>query len=175
MFDRADDSLKIAFKGIDLSKVRSLTLSGNSYSMDACKWVAENILSKATHLKVLNFSDIFTTRLRNTLPPSLKLLMNAVSKYQIRELNLSHNAFGPDGVSAFSEFLTKCDTLKVLNVTNCGLGPKGGQMIAEALKKNNYMQLKEFYASRDRLEQDGMQALSEVFEKQNCLEKIEVF
>tara|TARA_B110000285_G_C14865811_1_gene486796 strand:- start:267 stop:392 length:126 start_codon:yes stop_codon:yes gene_type:complete len=41
-------------------------------------------------------------------------------------------------------------------VTNCGLGPKGGEMIAEAMDKNPNMKLKEFSASRDRLEQEGL-------------------
>ena len=71
MFDHADDTLKNAFEGIDLRSVISLTLSGNSYSFDACLWIAQNILSHAECLKKLNFSDIFTTRLRNTLPASL--------------------------------------------------------------------------------------------------------
>lgn len=48
-------------------------------------------------------------------------------------------------------------------------------MIAEALEKNPSMKLTEFYASRDRLEQEGLEALSKVFSKQKCLEKIEVY
>jgi len=83
MFDYADDTLKSAFEGIDLSSVRSLTLSANSYSFDACQWVAENILSKAPRLIKLDFSDIFTTRLRNTLPASLNVMMKAVMNYPI--------------------------------------------------------------------------------------------
>ena len=52
---------------------------------------------------------------------------------------MSHNAFGPDGVRSFEEFLSKANNLKVLNVTNCGLGPVGGQMIAAAILKNENM------------------------------------
>lgn len=48
-------------------------------------------------------------------------------------------------------------------------------MIAEAMEKNPSMKLTEFYASRDRLEQEGLEALSKVFSKQKCLEKIEVY
>lgn len=47
-------------------------------------------------------------------------------------------------------------------------------MIADALIKNKTMKLKEFYASRDRLEQDGMEALSKVIQAQQSLQKIEV-
>ena len=37
------------------------------------------------------------------------------------------------------------------------------------------MKLTEFYASRDRLEQEGLEAMAKVFSKQKCLEKIEVY
>lgn len=48
-------------------------------------------------------------------------------------------------------------------------------MIAEALLANPDMKLKEIYASRDRLEQDGMQAMAKVIAHQKSLEKIEVY
>ena len=48
-------------------------------------------------------------------------------------------------------------------------------MIAEAMDKNASMKLSEFYASRDRLEQEGLEALSKVFSKQKSLETIEVY
>jgi Ran GTPase-activating protein (RanGAP) involved in mRNA processing and transport len=74
-FDGADDRLKESFKNIDFAKVESITLSGNSYGFEACQWIATNVLSKTTNIKHIDFSDIFTTRLRNTLPESLKVLM----------------------------------------------------------------------------------------------------
>jgi Ran GTPase-activating protein (RanGAP) involved in mRNA processing and transport len=101
--------------------------------------------------------------------------MNSIMERDIESLDLSHNAFGPDGVKSFQDFLSICPTLKVFNVTNCGLGPKGGEMIAEAMAKNTSMKLTEFYASRDRLEQEGLEALSKVFSKQKSLEIIEVY
>uniref|UniRef100_A0A7S3MZB4 Uncharacterized protein n=1 Tax=Strombidium inclinatum TaxID=197538 RepID=A0A7S3MZB4_9SPIT len=48
-------------------------------------------------------------------------------------------------------------------------------MIAEALEKNDDVKLEEFYASRDRLEDPGMEAMAKVFSKQKCLRKIEVY
>lgn len=108
---------------------------------------------------------MFTQRLRSDLPGSLKILMSSVIDKNIISLNLSHNAFGPDGVRSFQEFLEKTPLLQVLDVTNCGLGPQGGKMIAEAMSKNENMKLTEFCASRDRLEQEGLQAISEVLAK----------
>lgn len=43
-FDNAHAELVAAFEGKDLSKFDALTLSGNSYGTEACKWLAENIL-----------------------------------------------------------------------------------------------------------------------------------
>lgn len=124
---------------------------------------------------MVNFSDIFTTRERKELPPSLKLMIDAILNKPIKELNLSHNAFGPDGVNAYTHFLEVCSTLEVLNVTNCGLGPKGGQLLAQAMLKNKGMKLREFYGSRGRLENEGIEALSEVFRAQGCLEVVEIY
>ena len=84
----------------------------------------------------------------------------------IHSLDLSNNAFGPAGLSSIIDFLRTSRFLKVLSVTNCGVGPEGGKMIAEAMLQNQNMKLTEFYACRDRLEQKGMAALAEVFSKQ---------
>lgn len=111
-------------------------MSANSYGTEACQWIADEVLTKCVNLKKVNFSDMFTARLRSDLPNSLKILMSAISDRKIEYLDLSHNAFGPDGVKSFQDFLAKCSTLKVLHVTNCGLGPLGGQMLADALAKN---------------------------------------
>jgi Ran GTPase-activating protein (RanGAP) involved in mRNA processing and transport len=77
-FDKATDELKNEFKDVDLSKLESLTLSGNSYGLEACKWIGENVLSKAKNLKYAIFSDLFVSRLRAELPESLLYLMDNI-------------------------------------------------------------------------------------------------
>lgn len=57
-------------------------------------------------------------------------------KNQIRVLKLSHNAFGPIGVPGFDFLIESQSTLKELYLINDGLGPKGGEMVAEALLKS---------------------------------------
>jgi len=79
-------------------------------------------------------------------------MITALMDKKITYLNMSHNAFGPDGVRSFQEFLAHRETLQILDVTNCGLGPHGGQMIADSMLANDKMKLREFYASRNRLE-----------------------
>lgn len=70
--------------------------------------------------------------------------------------------------------MSQADHLQYLDVSNCGLSPVGGQMIAEALLKNDQMKLKEFHGTRSRLEDEGLESLAQVFSKQGCLEKIDV-
>ena len=48
-------------------------------------------------------------------------------------------------------------------------------MIAEAILDNEDMRLTELYACRDRLEEEGMQAMSQVFTKHQSIEKIELY
>ena len=100
--------------------------------------------------------------------------MDSISDKQITFLDLSHNAMGPEGVASFSGFLEKASLLKHLNVSDCGLSPKGGQMIAEALLKNSDMKLTSFAGSRSRLEDDGLSALAGVFTKQGALVTLDV-
>lgn len=63
-------------------------------------------------------------------------MIDAIIDKPIKSLNLSHNAFGPDGVNAYTHFLERCPTLEILNLTNCGLGPEGGKLLAKAMLKN---------------------------------------
>ena len=54
-------------------------------------------------------------------------------------------------------------------MTNCGLGPEGGEMIADALMQNEGLKLTHFYAGRDRLENKGIVALAAVFNHMGSL------
>ena len=120
MFDSANKDLMQYFEFLDCERVVSFQLSGNSFGMEACRWIAENVLVNCVNLQEVNFSDIFTTRERAALPPSLKLMIDSILNKPIKSLNLSHNAFGPDGVNAYTHFLETCSTLEVLNVTKIG-------------------------------------------------------
>ena len=59
-YDDARPELKAQFEGLDFARVRSITLSANSYGTEACQWIADEILSKCLNLKKVNFSDMFT-------------------------------------------------------------------------------------------------------------------
>ena len=82
----------------------------------------------------IDFSNIFVSRLRAEIPKSLEVMAISLLPKQLIEIDLSDNAFGPDGIRAFECLLKEDKNLKILKVTNCGLGPEGGEMIAGALK-----------------------------------------
>jgi Ran GTPase-activating protein 1 len=151
-----------------------VTLSGNSYGHEACKTIADLLTPAAPKLTTINFNDIFVSRKREELPGSLEMLARAIRDKKIIHLNLSDNAFGPDGIRAFDFLLKEMSTMETLKVNNCGIGPQGGEMIAEALKENKDLKLKNFTAGRDRLENVGITALAEVFKAMKSLEVIEV-
>ena len=132
------------------------------------------MLAKWINLKYVNFSNIFIGRLKEDLPISLKLMIDAIIGKPIEHFDVSHNAFGPQGVASFEHFLAQASHLKYLDVSNCGLSPVGGQMIAKGLMTCQDMKLREFHGTRSRLEEEGIEALAEVFKNQGCLQKIDV-
>ena len=177
-FDTAEDvknACSAEFGSFDLKMVSGLTLGGNSYGLEACTWLAEQFNSQDTpNLKSIDFSNIFVSRLRAEIPKSLEVMAIALLPKQLIEVDLSDNAFGPDGIKAFECLLRGDKNLKVLKVSNCGLGPEGGEMIAKALALNKGLKLTHFYAGRDRLENKGITALAEVFKEMGSLELVHV-
>ena len=72
---------------------------------------------------------MYTGRLRSEIPPSLRALSGAMitAGTQLVELDLSDNAFGPDGAEAIRGLLTSpvAYTIKTLKFQNNGLGGGG--------------------------------------------------
>lgn len=53
---------------------------------------------------------------------------------RLTELDLSDNAFGPDGVKGIEQLLksSSCHTLRELRLNNCGMGIGGGKVSSQA-------------------------------------------
>jgi Ran GTPase-activating protein (RanGAP) involved in mRNA processing and transport len=92
----------------------------------------------------------------------------------IEVLNLSHNAIGQKAVGSLIGFLAKARNLKVLNITNCGMDATATQTLAQALNSNDDMKLTEFIAFRNKLRDGGIEAMANVFEKQESLEVLKI-
>lgn len=122
------------FENVDPSTLGQIDLSGHSYDGNACKWLAENVLVKAKQLRTLVISDMFTSRLKTTVPASLKHLLDACSEHSfLTELRCAHNALGIEAVGSFNVFLSKANALEILDVTNCGMSPEAAVKLASSL------------------------------------------
>ncbi|XP_041473220.1 ran GTPase-activating protein 1-like [Lytechinus variegatus] len=178
----AEDAKEVvaAIKACD--GMQSLKLNGNTVGVEAAKALAKSLESKPEFQRA-RWSDMFTGRLRAEIPPALMSLGAGImtAGAHLVELDLSDNAFGPDGVKAVRELLesTSCYTLSEMRFNNNGLGI-GGKLMAEALitchekstKAGKPLALKVFIAGRNRLENPGAIALAKAFKTIGTLEEI---
>ncbi|KAA0725247.1 Ran GTPase-activating protein 1 [Triplophysa tibetana] len=163
--------------------LQSLKLEGNTFGVEAAQSIAKALEAKS-ELQQCHWSDMFTGRLRSEIPPALNSLGGALmtSGARLTEVDLSDNAFGPDGVKAIETLLksSACYTLSELRLNNCGMGIGGGRVLASALTEchkqssgaGSPLRLKVFIAGRNRLENDGATALAKAFKLLGSLEEV---
>nr|XP_003221037.1 PREDICTED: ran GTPase-activating protein 1 [Anolis carolinensis]XP_008108950.1 PREDICTED: ran GTPase-activating protein 1 [Anolis carolinensis] len=179
----AEDAEEVIKEIEEFDGLEALRLEGNTVGVEAAKVIAKALETKSL-LKKCHWSDMFTGRLRSEIPPALISLGDALitAGCQLTELDLSDNAFGPDGVRGFEPLLKSpaCFTLQELKLNNCGMGIGGGKILAGALKEchrkssvqGKSLALKVFVAGRNRLENDGATALAEAFSVIGTLEEV---
>uniref|UniRef100_A0A8C8YNF3 Ran GTPase-activating protein 1 n=1 Tax=Prolemur simus TaxID=1328070 RepID=A0A8C8YNF3_PROSS len=179
----AEDAKDVIKEIQDFDGLEALRLEGNTVGVEAARVIAK-ALEKKSELKRCHWSDMFTGRLRSEIPPALISLGEGLitAGAQLVELDLSDNAFGPDGVQGFEALLksSACFTLHELKLNNCGMGIGGGKILAEALTEchrkssaqGKPLALKVFVAGRNRLENDGATALAEAFGVIGTLEEV---
>ncbi|GJQ78778.1 hypothetical protein Trydic_g2809 [Trypoxylus dichotomus] len=167
----------------DSAQLQYLNLEGNTLGVDASKAIA-GALKKHPEFKRALWKDMFTGRVKTEIPIALQFLGNALvtAGARLTELDLSDNAFGPIGVEGLASLLrsSSCYALEELRLNNNGLGITGGKLLAKALldcyksskEQGKPLALKVFIAGRNRLENDGAEALAEVFKTIGTLEEI---
>nr|XP_057904822.1 ran GTPase-activating protein 1a isoform X2 [Doryrhamphus excisus] len=166
----------------DFEGLQALRLEGNTVGVEAAKAIAKALETKS-QFKRCYWSDMFTGRLRSEIPPALNSLGDALmlAGAKLTVLDLSDNAFGPDGVKGIEKLLksSACYTLQELRLNNCGMGVGGGKILAASLMdchkssgKSAPLSLKVFVAGRNRLENDGATALAQAFQLMGSLEEI---
>ncbi|XP_071787052.1 ran GTPase-activating protein 1-like [Asterias amurensis] len=180
--DKAEDAKDIVKAIEDCKDMQSLKLEGNTVGKEAAEAIGK-ALQKRQEFERARWADMFTGRLRSEIPPALRSLGGAIiiADAHLVELDLSDNAFGPDGVKAVQELIESkaCYTLKELRFNNNGLGI-GGKLLAEALIRchksssaaGKPLSLATFVAGRNRLENPGAIALGEAFKTIGTLEEI---
>ncbi|KAJ3893026.1 hypothetical protein GG344DRAFT_75382 [Lentinula edodes] len=157
--------------GVDPALIEEVHFGGNTIGVDASLALAE-WLQKASNIKIADFADIFTGRLISEIPQALTAICDAlIDKTSLIELNLSDNAFGGRSVDPMVPFLTKNRSFQVLKLNNNGLGPAGGQVLANALldsaklskAEGKTSNLRTFICGRNRLEDGSASAWAEAF------------
>ncbi|KAK6172378.1 hypothetical protein SNE40_016040 [Patella caerulea] len=179
----AEDAKELIEAIESFDNMKALRLEGNTLGIDAAAAVGEALKKHPEFEKAL-WSDMFTGRLKTEIPQALKHLGAGIMSAgaQLVELDLSDNAFGPNAMNGLVDFLPSksCYTLQVLKLNNNGLGITGGKMLAKCLTEcyenslstGKPLALKVFVSGRNRLENEGTKALSQVFEKLGTLENI---
>ncbi|CAJ0955496.1 unnamed protein product, partial [Mesorhabditis belari] len=184
-WDKASDVSNVVQQICKFPNLQVLELRGNTLGVEAGEAIAE-ALKRHPELKYCLWGDLFTTRLRDEIPRTVKSLCAAMiyANASITELDLSDNAFGPIGAESIKDFLESRSaySLKVLKLNNCGLG-SGGQTVAASLikchqlaaKSGRKFELETFSACRNRLENPGAKALAEAFKVITTLEEIVLY
>ncbi|KAF8882048.1 hypothetical protein CPB84DRAFT_1817183 [Gymnopilus junonius] len=167
-------------KDVDPAVLEEIHFGGNTIGVDASLALSE-FLAKAQALKVANFSDIFTGRLISEIPLALQAICDAlIDKSSLVEINLSDNAFGGRSVDPMVPFLTSNRSFQILRLNNNGLGPAGGQVIANALRESARLSkaegkksnLRVVICGRNRLENGSAEAWAEAFAEHGTLEEV---
>ncbi|RVE59330.1 hypothetical protein OJAV_G00187390 [Oryzias javanicus] len=181
--DDAESAVELVRDIRQSSDLRALRLEGNTVGVEAARTIAKALEDKEM-LQRCYWSDMFTGRLRSEIPAALTslgaALMSAGSR--LTELDLSDNAFGPDGVKGIEPLLksASCHALRELRLNNCGMGIGGGKILAEALSECHRrsaavgapLRLRVFMAGRNRLENEGASALAKAFKLIGSLEEV---
>lgn len=161
-------------------------LQGNTLGIEAAKEIGNALAKHGSHLKRALWQDMFTGRLKSEIPLVLEHLSAGLNKANTRlsELDLSNNAFGPIGMQGLVKLLNSpvCYELQTLRLMNNGLGTSGAKMLANALidnynascKAGTPFKLKIFVAGRNRLENEGIIALSKFFSLVKTMEEITI-
>jgi Ran GTPase-activating protein 1 len=181
--DTDGDAQEIVDAVVSCKDLTALELKGNTLGIEAAKAIGK-ALEKQSEFKRALWSDLFTGRLKTEIPDALKHLCGGLmtANAHLVELDLSDNAFGPNGMVGLTGFLrsASCFSLRELRLNNNGLGIQGGKMLAESLlachtssvTAGHPIALRVFVSGRGRLEDEGAAALALAFKAMKSLEEV---
>ncbi|XP_015188317.1 PREDICTED: ran GTPase-activating protein 1 [Polistes dominula] len=182
--DTEEDAIEVIKAIEECPQLEFFNLEGNTLGPNAAEAVAQALQKNGSLLKRALWKDMFTSRSKAEIPVALEHLGTSLSTAgaQLTELELSDNAFGPIGIKGLADFLTSktCYSLRELHLNNNGLGIFGGKILAKALldccqyssRDGTQLALKVIEVGRNRLENEGAEALASVFKKLTTLEEV---
>ncbi|ELQ76581.1 Ran GTPase-activating protein [Trachipleistophora hominis] len=115
-------------------EIKTVNLTGNVFHSPALRELFKE-LKKIKKLERLIASKIFSALPSSELLIGLSIIGEFVDPANLVELDLSENAISTVLPETFVEFLTRADKLKVLRMSDCGLGAIGGKNLAMALEQ----------------------------------------
>ena len=107
------------FENIEHLCIRSIKLSGNSYSLETCIWLSRHLLKKCKNLHIVDFSDMFENRPTDEINKCVYVLLNAVKEYKILDFNISQNDLQLSPTMLKNFIICQKNSLKVLNLKQC--------------------------------------------------------
>uniref|UniRef100_A0A8C9RXT5 Ran GTPase activating protein 1b n=1 Tax=Scleropages formosus TaxID=113540 RepID=A0A8C9RXT5_SCLFO len=167
--------------------LRALRLEGNTVGVEAAHAIAGALETK-NQLQCCYWSDMFTGRLRSEIPAALMSLGTALMTAGARlvELDLSDNAFGPDGVRgieallkstacaiAMAQALKHLRNVQVINFGDCLVRSQGAVAIAGALREGLPI-LKELNLSFGEITEDAALVVARAVQDKAQLEKLDL-
>nr|XP_049616949.1 NACHT, LRR and PYD domains-containing protein 12 isoform X34 [Syngnathus scovelli] len=142
--------------------LRELDLSDNDLGDDGLEALAAGLAKPQCTLQVLKLNSCKLSK------KSCEALASVLSSSRtLRELDLSWNDLGDDGLEALAAGLAKPQcTLQVLRLWDCNLSEKSGEALASVLSSSRT--LRELDPSRNDLGDDGLEALAAGLAKPQC-------
>jgi Ran GTPase-activating protein 1 len=149
----------------------SLEISGNSLSPVAVEQVVDDALAYTPSLQELYMDDVFSGRSRNAIHRSLQHIGGFLLERTTVVLDLSNNAIGSIGVASLMSAIGHSTSLRVLRLSNTGLGLSGGDLVAGALielhsnttANGKAAMLEELRLDQNRLGDEAVRSLGNCF------------
>lgn len=160
--------------------IKVVRLNGNTMGVDAAKELAEAV-KELVVLEEFYLNDCFTGRMKEEVHVAVEGFCHVLKQLKyLTTVDFSDNAFGPIGARAASTLLSEATGLQKLIINNCGLGPEGGKIIAQALQdcqarnkqEGKSSSLRIIQMGRNRLENGSAPYLAEAFAAHGLLEEI---
>ncbi|KAI0314653.1 RNI-like protein [Amylostereum chailletii] len=169
-------------KGIDVGVVEEIYLAENTFGVEAAQALGE-LLHRMNRLKVAGLSDIFITRLIEEIPHALTFICAGIQNLSsLVEVDLSNNALGGRAAHPLVPLIVQNNNIQVLKLNNCGLGPEGGAVIANALLESarrseaegRPSSLRVLICGRNRLEDGSAHAWGAALAAHTNLQKVKM-
>jgi Ran GTPase-activating protein 1 len=108
----------------------------------------------------VDFSDMFTGRLKTMIPVALTALAEALFLRPLETLNLEDNAIGAVATPSLVPLLSTTRYLRHINLTNCGMSAESCKVFVDGCLTNPLCQIESVSIARNRFHSEGAAELA---------------